>query len=189
MIEYKNPFASEADDDMPSVPKQYFGKYRGIVVNNIDPEQRGRIMAIVPDVSTVIPTSWAMPCLPVVGLQMGVYTVPMIGAGVWIEFEQGNPDYPIWTGCFPGTVADVPAAAKLVPPGIPEITLGTPLQNSVVISDMPPTPLTGGIVLRSTTNAMIVVNDSGIYISNGKGAMLAMVGPTVTINNGALVIV
>ncbi len=33
---------------------------------------------------------------------------------------------------------------------------------------------------------MIVVNDSGIYISNGKGATITLVGPTVTINNGAL---
>ena len=59
----------------------------------------------------------------------------------------------------------------------------------IMISDMPPTPATGGIMLKSTTGAMIVVNDSGIYISNGKGAMITMVGPTVTINNGALVVV
>ena len=59
----------------------------------------------------------------------------------------------------------------------------------IMISDMPPTPATGGIMLKSTTGAMIVVNDSGIYISNGKGAMITMIGPTVTINNGALVVI
>jgi hypothetical protein len=58
-----------------------------------------------------------------------------------------------------------------------------------MISDMPPSPITGGIVLKSTTGAMIVVNDSGIYINNGKGASIMMTGPTITINNGALVIV
>ena len=36
---------------------------------------------------------------------------------------------------------------------------------------------------------MIVVNDSGIYIDNGKGASITMVGPTITINNGALTVV
>lgn len=177
------------EDDAPSVPQQYLGKYRGVVVNNLDPYQLGRIMALVPDVSTVLPTTWALPCLPVLGLQLGVFTVPMIGAGVWIEFEHGDPDYPIWTGCFPGSLADVPIAAKAVPPVVPAVTVQTPLQNSIVISDMPPTPATGGIVLSSTTKAMIVVNDSGIYISNGKGAMITLVGPTVTINNGALVVV
>jgi hypothetical protein len=185
---FGNPLA-DVDDNGGSTPSpQYLGKYRGVVVNNVDPEQLGRIMALVPDVSTVMPTTWALPCLPVLGLQMGVFTVPPIGAGVWIEFEQGDPDYPIWVGCFPGSLADVPAAAKLVPPGVPGITLQTILQNSLVVSDTPPSPATGGIVLKSATNAMIVVNDSGIYINNGKGAMITLVGPTVTINNGALVV-
>ena len=58
-----------------------------------------------------------------------------------------------------------------------------------MVSDMPPTPVTGGIVLKSATGAMIVVNDSGIYIQNGKGASIMMVGPNVTINNGAMVII
>ena len=59
----------------------------------------------------------------------------------------------------------------------------------LLLSDSAPTPITGGIVLKSTTGAMIVVNDSGIYISNGKGASIMMVGPTVTINNGALTVI
>ena len=187
MRELNNPLADANDDDESSVSQQYLGKYRGVVVNNVDPYKLGRIMALVPDVSTVIPTTWALPCLPALGLQMGVFTVPMIGAGVWIEFEQGDPDYPIWTGCFPGSLADIPAAATLVPPAVPAITLQTPLQSSIVVSDTPPSPVTGGIVLRSGT-AMIVVNASGIYITNGQ-AMITLLGPTVTVNNGALVVV
>jgi hypothetical protein len=54
---------------------------------------------------------------------------------------------------------------------------------------MPPVPPTGGVILRSTTGASIVVNDAGVFISNGKGATISMVGPTITINNGALVII
>jgi len=171
--------------------KRYYGKYRGTVINNIDSEQRGRIMAMVPDVLGLTPSSWALPCVPIAGKQEGVFVVPQIGAGVWIEFEQGDPDYPIWTGGFWGVAAEVPALA-LAPPPIPpgqNIVVQTTGQNTLLLSDSAPTPATGGIVLKSATGAMIVVNDSGIYISNGKGAVITLVGPTVTINNGALVVV
>ena len=68
----------------------YFGKYRGVVVDNIDPQLLGRITASVPDVLGQTPTSWAMPCLPWAGPQMGISCVPPIGASVWIEFEGGD---------------------------------------------------------------------------------------------------
>ena len=167
-------------------PSRYYGKYRGSVINNVDPLQIGRIQVMVPDVSSLMLSSWAMPCLPVGGMQMGMFTVPSIGAGVWVEFEQGDPDYPIWTGCFWGVTAEVPAMAKTVPPGVSGITLQTTLMNGIVISDLPGP--TGGIMLKSPTGATIIVNDTGIYIQNGKGASIMMTGPTVTINNGALVI-
>ena len=167
--------------------QKFYGKYRATVLNNIDPMQIGRIQVIVPDVSNVIPTSWAMPCVPVAGIQMGIYTVPPIGSGVWVEFEQGDPDYPIWVGCFWGTAAEVPALARMVPPAVPGITFQTTLQNGLTINDVPGP--TGGIMLKSATGATIIVNDTGIYIQNGKGASIIMVGPSVTINNGALAVV
>ena len=80
-----------------SLPK-FWGKYRGTVVNNIDPEQRGRIQAIVPAVTGLVPSSWAMPCVPFAGKQEGFFAVPQIASGVWIEYEDGNPDKPIWVG-------------------------------------------------------------------------------------------
>jgi hypothetical protein len=132
-----------------------------------------------------------MPCVPIAGKQEGIFVVPQIGAGVWMEFEQGESDYPIWVGGFWGIATEVPALA-LAPPPIPpgqNIVLQTTLQNSIVLSDAAPTPLTGGIVLKSATGATIIVNDSGIYIDNNKGASLIMVGKSVTINNGALVII
>jgi uncharacterized protein involved in type VI secretion and phage assembly len=172
---------------MTTTSNPFFGKYRGTVVNNIDPMMTGRIQAIVPDVSSVMLTSWAMPCLPVAGIQSGIYTVPVIGSGVWIEFEKGDPDYPIWTGCFYGSAAEVPALARTVPPPIPGITLQTPLQNGLTVNDVPG-PL-GGIMLKSATGATLIVNDTGIYIQNGKGASITMVGPAVTINNGALSVI
>jgi len=167
--------------------RQFFGKYRGTVVNNVDPMQIGRIQVIVPDVSGLIPTSWAMPCFSFTGKQMGAFMLPQIGSGVWVEFEQGNPDYPIWVGGFFGLVAEVPALALAGNPASPSVVLQTGLQNCLVISDLPGP--TGGIMLKSTTGATLIVNDTGIYIQNGKGASLVMVGPSVTINNGALTVI
>jgi hypothetical protein len=172
-------------------PTKYYGKYRGLVIDNIDLEQIGRIMVQVPDVLGEIPSSWAMPCVPAAGIQSGCFIVPPIGSQVWIEFEQGDPDYPIWTGGFWGIVGDVPALAT-APPAIPpgqNIVLQTTGQNMLMVSDAPPSPATGGIVIKSISGAMIVVNETGIYISNGQGATITLVGPTVDINLGALTVV
>jgi Type VI secretion system/phage-baseplate injector OB domain len=171
-------------------PTRYYGKYRGTVVENIDPEQIGRVLVMVPDVLGITPSSWAMPCVAAAGIQSGMFIVPPIGSGVWVEFEQGDPDYPIWTGGFWGLVADVPIFAT-APPAIPpgqNILLQTTGQNMVLVSDAPPSPVTGGIVLRSGT-AMIVVNETGIYIDNGMGASITMVGPAVDVNLGALTVI
>ena len=166
---------------------QFFGKYRGTVANNVDPMQMGRIQAIVPDATGAIPTSWALPCLPMTGTQAGVFTVPPIGAAVWIEFEQGNTDYPIWTGGFWGSAAEVPALALATPPALQAIVLQTVGQNTLMISDTPGP--TGGILLKTTTGAMIAINDVGITISNGQGATIVLAGPSVTINQGALAVI
>jgi uncharacterized protein involved in type VI secretion and phage assembly len=171
---------------MSGTTERFLGKYRGTVVNNVDPMQIGRIQVIVPDVSNVMLSTWAMPCVPWAGIQTGVYTVPPPGAGVWVEFEQGDPDYPIWVGGYWGTAAEVPALSHVVPPVVPGFTIQTTLMNGIVVSDVPGP--TGGIMLKSTTGATLIVNDTGIYIQNGKGASIVMVGPTVTVNAGALVI-
>src|SRR5579864_851161 len=170
---------------------KFYGKYRGLVVENIDPLQIGRVMVQVPDVLGETPSSWALPCVPAAGIQSGVFVVPPIGSQVWVEFEQGDPDYPIWTGGFWGLVADVPVFAT-APPAIPpgqNIVMQTTGQNMVMVSDAPPTPLTGGIVLKSMSGAMIVVNATGIYISNGQGATITLIGPAVDINLGALTVI
>lgn len=166
---------------------KHFGKYRGVVLNNVDPLQQGRLQVQVPDVYGLAPATWAMPCVPVAGIQTGMVALPIIGSGVWIEFEQGDPDFPVWVGCFWGSAAEIPALALATPPGTPAITLQTPLQNGLTISDLPGP--SGGIMLKSATGATLIVNDTGIYIQNGKGAAITLVGPTVTINNGALTVV
>jgi len=166
--------------------ERYYGKYRGVVLSNVDPMQQGRLQVQVPDVAGLTPASWAMPCVPIAGLQNGMVALPVIGSGVWVEFEQGNPDYPIWVGCFWGSAAEIPALALATPPATPAITFQTPLQNGLTISDLPGP--TGGIMLKSATGATLIVNDTGIYIQNGRGAAITLIGPSVTINNGALMV-
>jgi len=171
---------------MNASPQKYYGKYRGSVVNNLDPMRMGRLQVMVPDVSGVALSSWALPCFPVAGTQMGFYAIPPVQTGVWVEFEQGDPDYPIWTGCFWGSAAEIPALAQAGNPASPSIVLQTMGQNTIVISDLPGP--TGGIMLKSATGASIIVNDTGIYIQNGKGAALTLVGPTLDANNSALTV-
>ena len=166
---------------------RYYGKYRGVVVNNVDPMRLGRLQLTVPDVLSLIPSTWAEPCVPLAGPTgppMGAYLVPPIGAGVWVEFERGDPNYPIWVGCRWGASSDIPPLAFAGLPISPSVVLQTAGQNSFVISDLPGP--TGGIMLKSATGASIIVNDTGIYIQNGKGASITMVGPAVNINNGAI---
>jgi uncharacterized protein involved in type VI secretion and phage assembly len=173
--------------DQPRTQSRFYGKYRGTVVNNVDPLQIGRIQAMVPDVSALIPTSWALPCLPGAGINTGIFTVPQIGSGVWIEFEQGDPDRPIWVGGYWGTAAEVPVLAHTVPPAVNGFTIQTTLKNGIVVSDVPGP--TGGILIQTTTGAMISVSDVGIVISNGKGATISMLGPATDVNTGALTVV
>jgi hypothetical protein len=79
--------------------REYFGKYRGQVTDNVDPLKKGRLQVRVPQVLGDV-TVWAQPCVPYAGAQLGWYTMPEIDTGVWIEFEAGDPSYPIWTGFF-----------------------------------------------------------------------------------------
>ncbi len=167
--------------------RRYYGKYRGTVAQNVDPMLRGRIQCMVPDVFGLTPTGWAMPCFPFAGPQMGSVAIPTIGAGVWVEFEQGDPEKPIWVGGWFGNTAEVPALAQATPPGVSSVVIQTLLQNTLMMSDVPGP--TGGILLKSTTGALISINDVGITLSNGRGATIAMVGNTVTVNQGALVVI
>lgn len=169
--------------------EKYFGKYRGVVKNNADPLQQGRIQVQVPDVAGLAPSTWAMPCIPVAGIQSGMYVLPPPQAGVWVEFEQGDPDYPIWSGCFFGSAGEVPISALGGPPQSPNIVLQTGSQNSITIQGLPG----GGIVLSSgpfanPASPKIMISSAGITISNGQGAVITLTGPTVNINAGALTI-
>ncbi len=164
--------------------EKYYGKYRGTVVQNVDPLGLGRVQVVVPSVGGGGATPWATACVPLAGSSMGTYLVPPVGATVWVEFEEGSPDYPIWTGCTWASPADVPAAARAGDPLTPSIVIQSRMQHSIVLSDAPGPA--GGIMLRSSSGAMILVNDTGITISNGQGATIELTGPDVSVNGEVL---
>jgi uncharacterized protein involved in type VI secretion and phage assembly len=156
--------------------RQFFGKYRGKVEGNIDPFQLGRLQVSVPAVLGDGRNSWAMPCVPFAGQGVGFFTLPPTGANVWVEFEGGDPDYPIWTGCFWGT-GEAPAT-----PAVAEIKVIKSEVGSITLNDLPGV---GGITIETTAGMKIAITALGIEISNGQGT-IQLTGPQVSINNGAL---
>ena len=168
---------------------RFWGKYQGTVINNIDPELRGRLQVMVPDVTGLLPSTWAEACAPLAGPTgppMGVYLVPPIGAGVWVEFEHGDANRPIWVGCRWGSQADVPSIARAGLPVSPSIVLQTAGQNMIVISDVPGPA--GGIMIRSGASTLMV-NQTGISLIAPKveitAATINLTGIT-DVNQGAL---
>jgi hypothetical protein len=128
--------------------QKYYGKYRGIVVqvseqNSTDPDdrqQRGRIRVHVPAVyGKNVLSPWALPCFPLgsgrslepsrKNDQHGVFFVPMPGDLVWVEFEQGDPKRPIWTGAF------YPVKADGVP-GIPDLARGQGGDGTQIVPEL-----------------------------------------------------
>jgi len=156
----------------------FYGKYRGLVTSTSDPLGIARIQAQVPDVMGESVSGWAMPCVPFSGKGMGFFALPAIGAGVWIEFEQGNPDYPVWSGCWWGSAAEVPTAA-LTPPQSNKVLLQTESGSSILID-------VDGITLTTATGQKVVLSATGIEIDNGTGATVALQGPQVSLNGSAL---
>ena len=97
--------------------RRYFGKYRGFVADNEDPEQRGRLKLRLPSILGSEVSGWALPCLPFGGLfNQGLFLVPEVDSQVWVEFEEGNLDQPIWTGTFWQQSGDPPEEAAKTPP-------------------------------------------------------------------------
>jgi hypothetical protein len=183
-IENLGPGSAASDDAPGGAHKRYYGKYRGTVLQNVDPERRGRVLVRVPAVLGYFNSSWATPSLPLAGLQGGVYVVPPMNAGVWVEFEQGNPDFPIVTGYYWDEIVEAPSNAHLTTPGAPVFLVQTLAQNVLVVSDVPIPPMKGpGIMLRAGPTS-ITIDPSGVTIMAPKITILGV----TDINGGALLV-
>jgi hypothetical protein len=134
--------------------QKYYGKYRGYVADVDDPQQLGRIQAAVPRLLGDTLTGWAMPCSPYAGPDQGLFTVPDVGSGVWIEFEQGDLSRPIWSGMWwgkpaQGDIGQSDSTAQVAP----EVT-------ELPKHDYPPTvPDPNVRVFKSSSGHQIVLDD------------------------------
>ena len=163
---------------------EFYGKYRGLVSHNDDPLHRGRIRAIVPDVFGDQESGWAEPCMPFGGNKMGFVAVPAERTPVWIEFECGDPEFPIWAGCRWDDEKDMPvlpAGAKTDPGSI--VLICTKGGHSVLLDDA---KSGGGITLKTSDGQQIVISKQGILIDNGNGAKIKLNNNQVLVNDGAL---
>lgn len=160
---------------------RFYGKYRGTVVNNFDPLQIGRVQVSCPAVLGENMLGWAMPCAPFGGPMSGFFAVPSIGSPIWVEFEAGDPDKPIWVGVF-WTTGQAPAL-----PALPTTKVWKTDGCTVKLDDLPGA---GGITLEVLPPVVavpvrFVMNAAGIELSCG-AAKVALTPAMVSINNGAL---
>lgn len=163
-----------------SVTKQkFYGKYRGTVTDNKDPLMQGRVRAKVPSVFGEQETGWAFPCSPYAGKGVGFFFVPPVGANLWIEFEEGDTDSPIWVGCFWG----VGEAPKM--PAIPDYKVIKTNFANITINDLPGA---GGVNIETANGLKIVMNLAGIELSNG-AAKVKLSPASVSVNDGALEVI
>jgi uncharacterized protein involved in type VI secretion and phage assembly len=160
-------------DVVERLRNRFYGKYRG-TVTAVDSDQKGRIKAKVPAVLGVYDTGWCMPCVPFAGDKAGIAFLPELESGVWIEFEGGDPSYPIWTGCYwhDGEIPSVVAAGVRVikTKGDQQIILNDD-EHSITVSD-------------SSGNKVIMDRD-GISIVRGTGTVVVSDGK-VDVNDGAM---
>ncbi|MCA9933412.1 MAG: hypothetical protein KC415_05780 [Anaerolineales bacterium] len=152
----------------------FYGKYRGTVVDNGDPNGIGRIKARVPDIFGDEDSGWALPSLPYAGDRVGLFLIPPEDAWVWIEFEGGNPDKPIWSGCF-WTEGTTPDTSGAVEKKILKTDAGT-----LTIDDSE-----GSITIETADGMTIILNSEGIEINAGSGNVKVN-GSQLTVNDGSL---
>jgi hypothetical protein len=164
--------------------KRFYGKYRGTVVNNVDPNRAGRMQVSCPFVLGENLLAWAMPCVPFAGVGEGFYMLPTIGSNIWVEFEAGDPDRPIWSGAF-WTSGQIPTEALL-----PTVRTISTLAGSVTLDD---TPGAGGVKITVGAPAVIApctisFGIDGIEITVGH-AKITLDVAKVDVNDGALQVI
>src|SRR5262245_20305776 len=154
---------------------RYFGKYRGQVTDNSDPDNLGRVKVKVPRLLGDEETGWALPAFTYGGAaEQGLFAVPDVGAGVWIEFEGGDLSYPIWSGTWYTTGA-VPESAQPA-----QKVLKTKSGHKIVLDD------DGGSVEITDSNGNSIAMDSSVVkISVGSAAKIVIEAPQIELVENA----
>ena len=160
--------------------KTFYGKYRGIVTDNDDPLKMGRIKARVQDVLGDEQSGWALPCAPFGGDSMGFFALPSVDARVWIEFEQGDADFPIWSGCWWGSQDEMPDV--LANDANKKVLIQTEGGHFILLDDSND----GEITIQLQGGQKIVINGTSIKIDNASNATIELSGPKVAVNDDAL---
>jgi uncharacterized protein involved in type VI secretion and phage assembly len=155
----------------------FYGKYRGEVTNNRDPEKLGRLRLKVRDIFGDHESGWALPCVPFAGKGLGFFMLPPENALVWVEFENGDPDYPIWSGCF-WAAGETPTDSAEPEKKVIKTEAGTIILDETVGNN--------GITIETKEGMKIILDMRGIEINDGKGGTIKLVGNQVSINDGAL---
>jgi len=142
----------------------------------------GKIQVSVPAVLGEGSLSWAMPCVPYAGNGVGFFMIPPVGANIWVEFEGGDIDYPIWSGCFWGT-DEVPAS-----PAVPQMKVIKMDNITLTMSELPGA---GEVTLEVSPPAValplkMTFDSSGIKLDAGPLGVVELTPAGVKINSGAL---
>jgi hypothetical protein len=158
--------------------ERFFGKYRGKVESNTDPNQMGRLQVSCAAVFGDGKHSWALPCVPFAGQGVGFFALPPKGANIWVEFEGGDPDYPIWSGCFwgKGEPPAKPAKAEMKVFKTDALTLTLDEMKGSFTLEMKSPPL------------KMVFDSKGIELKNGSSS-IKLTTASVKFNDGAMEIV
>jgi cytoskeletal protein CcmA (bactofilin family) len=158
------------------------------VLDNVDPLALGRVLAEVPAVPGMR-LNWANPCVPYAGPAVGFFAIPPIGANVWIEFEAGDPSYPIWSGCF-WEELEIPLALELSPEDPSLVKVFRSDFCTLIFND---TPEAGGITLSVIDPAVdvpvtMLFNSAGVEINCGLSNILINPEEGITINTAESVV-
>ena len=178
------------------IDRRFYGKYRGIVLDNQDPAKLGRLKLKVPSVlGSDVVTGWAMPCAPYGGAaDQGFLFIPDVGAGVWTEFEEGDLEFPIWAGTFwtqPNSETEIPKPNKPAD-GTEESSVQDPPTAKIVKTAKGHTlqfeDADGAemiLIREGGQGHFITMDQNGITITDATGNSIAMTSSGITIDAGS----
>jgi uncharacterized protein involved in type VI secretion and phage assembly len=158
----------------PEPAGRYLGRYRGEVLDVEDPREIGRVKVKVPEILGDVDSGWALPAFAASGDGSGIYAVPPVGAGVWVEFEAGDLGRPVWVGGWhkEGGLPDGATPKKFV--------IQTPGGHTLTLDDDG-----SKLEIKESGGNTITMDSNGIELKVG-GQKIVVGSSSIKINDGAL---